>query len=544
MDKLDFWQLLAGLGIFLFGISRIESDLESLASHKFKRLLEKHTNSHLKSILIGTFSTALLQSSSAVTLMLLALVGSGVLQFSHAVGIILGANLGTTFTGWIISTFGFKVNISKAIYPMIGIGSILHLFFERSEKIKRWGSFILGIGLLFFGLNLMKDSVSQLQESFNISSFADYHYLTFALFGCIFTAIIQSSSATMVITLTALNAGIIELTPAAALMVGADLGTTGTVILGAFSGSSKKRQVAAAHFFFNLITDIVALVFLKWILIGAVAIAGSDNPLYALVIFYSGFNVIGILLFMPFLNTFTHFIFNLIPTTSNENQYKLDIDPLHPSSAIILLENEMFTFIDKSISLNHKLLTHKIDSKMFKQDYHHLKQIESVLITNILQLQRVSLNEIESLTIDKILNVIKNSSFSTKCLKDIEHNIQDSYELDDTRILIEKLLDVQAITLKELQIESHQIEEDINDFEDFMNFSVKFRKNYLDYINEIHLFDGSGDYSLDYSSHFNLNREIYNSCYFITIAVAQTKLKPIEYNSFLKSHSNLNLLTN
>ena len=260
---IDVWKFVAGLGLFLFGIQLVEISLKYLAGRHFKKLIRKHTENKFKSILAGTLSTMVLQSSSAVTLMLLALVGSGVLALSNALGIILGANLGTTFTGWVVSTFGFKVNIESAIFPVIATGALLHVFLSSRRLFSDWGKFILGIGLLFFGITLMKDSVISVKDEISFESFHTQSIYFYALGGFLFTAVIQSSSATMAITLTALNASLLSLSAAAALMVGADLGTTITTMLGSAGGTAEKKQVAAAHFIYNLVTCLLALLFLK-----------------------------------------------------------------------------------------------------------------------------------------------------------------------------------------------------------------------------------------------------------------------------------------
>lgn len=175
----EAWKFLAGLGIFLYAILLIEEALKFLAGRSFKKLLQKHTNNNFKSILVGIFSTALLQSSSAVTLLLLAFVGSGVIQLSNALGIILGANLGTTFTGWIVSTLGFELNISKSIMPLVAIGSLVFIFLSSYKFFKEWGRFLIGFGLLFLGLSFMREALSDLQGSFDLSYFSESNRYVF-----------------------------------------------------------------------------------------------------------------------------------------------------------------------------------------------------------------------------------------------------------------------------------------------------------------------------------------------------------------------------
>ena len=254
--------LLIGLGIFLFGMNQLERGIESLSSAWIKQWLARTTRNPLGSVLSGTAITALLQSSSMVGLIILAFASAGIIPLYNAIGVLLGANLGTTFTGWIVATLGFKLSLSAAALPAVGLGCLIQVFADAWPKIRAAGALLFGLGLLLFGLALMKDAVAGLPEQLDLEQLREFGPLQFLLVGAVLTAVIQSSSATMMIALTALHTGIIDLPGAAALIIGADLGTTSTTALGSIKGSPIKRQLALAHFLFNLIVDLLAFLVL------------------------------------------------------------------------------------------------------------------------------------------------------------------------------------------------------------------------------------------------------------------------------------------
>ena len=218
-DLFDYWGLLAGIALFLFAMSQIEAALKTFGGRSLAIYLKRHTRHRFQSLLGGLVGTALLQSSSVVGLMVLAFVGAGMLTLTAALGIIFGSNLGTTFTGWIVATLGFKVDLSAFSLPLIAIGGGFYLL--AGGRWSELGRGLLGLGLLLLGLQFMKDSVASLEALIDINELAALAPWQYLLFGLVVAAVIQSSSATMMITLTALNEGIIDLPNAAALAIGA-----------------------------------------------------------------------------------------------------------------------------------------------------------------------------------------------------------------------------------------------------------------------------------------------------------------------------------
>lgn len=244
IPNIDIWFFIAGLGVFLLGINQMEGGIKSLAGKSFRKYMRSYTRNPFYGILIGTIITAILQSSSVVSLMTIAFVGAGIIPLKNAVGVIFGANLGTTATGWIVASIGFKFPIESFALPVLGVGGILVTLFSNRIFFTELGRFLIGFGALFTGIAFMKDAIDVTNIDANtITQFSIPVHLYFIV-GVFLTAIIQSSSATMAITLSGLYAGLIPLDIAAAIVVGGSLGTTITVLLGTLGGNSIKKQVA------------------------------------------------------------------------------------------------------------------------------------------------------------------------------------------------------------------------------------------------------------------------------------------------------------
>ncbi|MBT8140809.1 MAG: Na/Pi symporter, partial [Gammaproteobacteria bacterium] len=294
LSNINIWQFIGGLGLFLFAMHLIENALSTLGSKSFNNFLIRHTDKPVQSVLSGGLTTAMLQSSSLVGLLVLAFTGAGLMSLNNALGVIFGSNLGTTMTGWIVATIGFKLDLDALSLPLIALGSFFVVLSKgRKQQV---GMVLASIGLLLLGLEFMKDSVSDLKTLFDINSLRDFSAIQFLLFGAVFAAVVQSSSATMIIALAALDGGIISLPSAAAVAIGADLGTTSTIVIGATNGTPNKKRVAAAHVIFNVVTDLIAFILLMPLLQFIIWI-GIKNPLYSLVAFHTLFNLIGIILF-------------------------------------------------------------------------------------------------------------------------------------------------------------------------------------------------------------------------------------------------------
>lgn len=273
--------------MFLYGMNLMSGGLQKAAGNRLRNLLSAMTSNPLKGVLTGLGITTVIQSSSATTVMVVGFVNAGLLTLMQAVGVIMGANIGTTVTAWIISVLGFKADISVLAVPLMAVGFVMSM--AKKEKYRNISEFIIGFSLLFLGLSLMKNSVPDLRETPEVLQFitqwTDYGFgsvLIFLLIGTIMTLILQSSSATMALTLIMLSMGWIPFTAAAAMVLGENIGTTITANIAASVGSTNARRAALAHTIFNVFGVIWALVLFTpfLMLIGKIITwMGYPNPL-------------------------------------------------------------------------------------------------------------------------------------------------------------------------------------------------------------------------------------------------------------------------
>ena len=288
-SNIQIWEALAGLGLFLFGMFMMEESLKELAGRSFKKFLRKHTNNSVKAVFSGTLITAVLQSSSMVALLVMSFAGAGIIGLKNGIGIILGANLGTTFTGWIVSWLGFKLDIGAVILPFIAIGG-LGIIFLKSEKLSNISKMIMGFSFMFLGLDYMKDGFALFAQQMDLSFINNHPGILFVLFGVLLTASIQSSSAAIMIFLSSLSAGVITLEQGFYLVIGGDLGTTITALLGTINGNTIKKKVGWSQVMFNVFNVSLALVLLKGYSYIIFELLSITDQLFGLVIFHSIMN--------------------------------------------------------------------------------------------------------------------------------------------------------------------------------------------------------------------------------------------------------------
>ena len=295
--------LLGALGMFLYGMNLMSSGLQKAAGSKLRTLLSRITSNPFKGVLTGFGITSVIQSSSATTVMVVGFVSAGLLTLSQAIGVIMGANIGTTMTAWIISIFGFKADISILAVPLMAVGFILSN--AKRDKLKSIGEFVLGFSLLFLGLSLMKNSIPDLSTTPEVLSFIQgwsgkgfISVLLFLLLGTVMTLILQSSSATVALTLIMLNMGWIHFDMAAAMVLGENIGTTITANIAAAVGNVNAKRAALAHTFFNVFGVIWALIFfhpfvnLVQNIVGLMNVDEQTSLVYGISMFHTMFNLI------------------------------------------------------------------------------------------------------------------------------------------------------------------------------------------------------------------------------------------------------------
>jgi len=250
--------LIGALGLFLFGMKLMSESLQRVAGDRMRSILASMTSNRLKGVLTGFLITSTIQSSSATTVMIVSFVNAGLLSLIEAIGVIMGANIGTTVTAWIISILGFKISLSVLSLPIIGLS--FPLFFSKNSNKKTWGEFLIGFAILFIGLQFLKESVPDIRSNpvaleflANYTNMGMISVLIFVLIGTLLTVAIQSSSATMALTLVMCYNGLIPFEMAAAMVLGENIGTTVTANIAAVVANVSAKRAARAHLIFNVI---------------------------------------------------------------------------------------------------------------------------------------------------------------------------------------------------------------------------------------------------------------------------------------------------
>jgi len=391
--------LIGSLGLFLFGMKLMSEALQKVAGSKMRHILAAMTNSRIKGVFTGMLVTTTIQSSSATTVMVVSFVNAGLLSLIAAVGVIMGANIGTTVTAWLISLLGFKISLSFLSLPLIGIS--FPFFFSKNSLRRSWGEFIIGFAILFIGLQFLKESVPNIQsdpESLHfLSSFTDLGFLSvliFILIGTILTIIIQSSSATMALTLVMCYNGLIPFEMAAAMVLGENIGTTVTANFAAIVANVSAKRAARAHLIFNLFGVIwmVAVFhwFLRWIDYflqqkHGISILNthlttkdfeSIHSVYpvALAIFHTSFNVINTLLLIGFAAFIAKVATKMVPDKGEDDEeytLKYISSGLFSTSelSIIQARKEVFIFgtrIEKMFELLYSMMVEPKQKKYYK----------------------------------------------------------------------------------------------------------------------------------------------------------------------------------
>lgn len=297
--------LLGGLGIFLLAMRMLTEGLRQAAGESFREILAGSTRTPLRGVLSGFTVTALVQSSSAVTVAVIGFVNAGLLSLGQALGVVYGANIGTTVTGWLVTVVGMGPDVDALALPLVGIGMLMRLFGRRT-RVSGAGEALAGFGLFFVGVQILTTAFEGAAAGIDLSELSPRGPVGLLLclgLGAVMTLLTQSSSAAIAITLTATTGGLLPLDAAAAVVIGANVGTTSTAVFASLDATSAARRVAAAHVVFNLGTGAVALLMLPLMLwsVGAFErLLGMEAvPALSLALFHTVFNVLGVLLMLP-----------------------------------------------------------------------------------------------------------------------------------------------------------------------------------------------------------------------------------------------------
>ena len=301
----QFQQIAAGVAIFLFGMLSLERGFQTFSGGIVEHILKRSTRTTARALGFGVLATTLMQSSSLVSVLTISFLSAGLMNLSAGLGVIFGANLGTTTGAWLIAGFGLSIKLSQLAMPMLVFGVML--LFQPSQTRAGIGHILAGTGFLFLGIDYMKDGFASLQSGLDLAAFTSSGILSlviYTFFGAIATVIMQSSHATLVLTLTALAAGHVGYSDALALAIGANIGTTVTAVIGSLGASIAGKQLALGHLMFNMITAAAALILmpvLMWLVDNLAAVLGiaTDNYTLKLALFHTLFNLLGVLIMVP-----------------------------------------------------------------------------------------------------------------------------------------------------------------------------------------------------------------------------------------------------
>jgi len=356
----DFKEIAAGVAIFLFGMLAMEQGFRAFTGGTLERVLKRATNRLWKSLAFGTVTTTIMQSSSLVSVITISFLSAELISLAAGIGIIFGANLGTTTGAWLVAGFGLKVKLSSYAMPIVVFGVVL--IFQKSKTLHGIGYVLAGIGFLFLGIHHMKEGFEAFKQGIDLSSYAVAGYpglFLFVAIGIFATVVMQSSHATLVLIITALAAGQVTYENALALAIGSNVGTTITAILGSLSASIQGKRLAGAHLIFNLVTGLIAILAISQImaLVDAFSsfagIAAADFTL-KLAVFHSVFNLIGVVVMTPFISPLVRMLEQWLPTPEQvfeQPKYLNEASGDFADTAIEAARNETIRLYDKATEL-------------------------------------------------------------------------------------------------------------------------------------------------------------------------------------------------
>lgn len=394
--------LFGGIGLFLLGMVLFTDALKSFAGQALRDALLRFTGRPWKAFVSGALATVLVQSSSAATVTVIGFVSAGLLTFPQAVGVVIGSSLGTTGTGWIVSMLGLKFSIGLYALPLVGIGSFLKLL--AHGRWKSLGLALAGFGLIFVGIDILQEGMRGVSERFNLAQLPSSglvgHFLVMSI-GVAMTVVMQSSSAAVATTLTALHTGAVSFEQAASLVIGAAIGTTITGALAAIGGSVPAKRTALAHVLFNLATGVIAVVLLPGLLLVIRLMQdhlGLDPGAVSLAAFHTFFIALGVLGVLPVVDRFARWIERLLPETGPELTRHLDDSLLHAPA--VALEASRRALCNTACELFRV-----VDANLGRHPYQLERQV--FRITEALERTQQFFNRIPALSEEQPLSAVR-----------------------------------------------------------------------------------------------------------------------------------------
>lgn len=403
--------MMGGLGLFLLGMGLMTDGLKLAAGQALHRILIGATRTRAHALGSGMLVTALVQSSSAITVAVIGFVNAGLLALGPALWVLFGANVGTTMTGWIVALVGLKFKVEALAMPLVGMGALLRLTGEgrRSGAI---GTALAGFGLLFMGIALLQQAFAGLAGQISLPQGEGPVVVMAQLgIGMLMTVLMQSSSAAMAITLTAAQGGLISAQGAAAVVIGANIGTTVTALLAAIGATPNARRAASAHVVFNLLTGTVALLLLPW-LIGVLGVAREGlglppDPAAMLALFHTTFNLIGVLLMWPLAQRLTRWLqqrFRAREEDEAQPQFLDDTVLAVPTLALDALKREVARAGQVALRMTRSALA-GADAATLKADHTILVSLDHAIERFVERLRSASMLQVASARLAELLRI-------------------------------------------------------------------------------------------------------------------------------------------
>ncbi|MBI3188235.1 MAG: Na/Pi cotransporter family protein [Gammaproteobacteria bacterium] len=405
--------LVGGIGLFLLGMGLMTDGLKLAAGPALARILAHSTKTRLRGLASGVLVTALVQSSSAVTVAAIGFVNAGLLTLGQSLWVLFGANVGTTMTGWLVALVGLKFKIEALALPLIGIGMILRLSGEGRRR-GALGLALAGFGVLFLGIDMLKEAFSGLSTDFALPEGESFRDVLIQVgIGMLLTVLMQSSSASLAVALTAAQGGLLTTQGAAAVVIGANIGTTVTAVIAAIGATPNAKRAAAAHILFNLLTGMVALLLLPW-LIDFISLLGEwsgldSAPAAKLALFHTVFNVLGVVLIWPIASRMTGFLearFKRAEEDAGRPRY-LDKTVLAvPALALDALEREVRRMGSISVATVRAALAETRDQALV-QNRAIVTRLSQAIADFIVQLNRAEMSPASAQRLPAILRLVR-----------------------------------------------------------------------------------------------------------------------------------------
>lgn len=441
--------LLGGLGLFLYGMNLMAEGLQKSAGDKLKKIVEKLTSNTVMGVLVGTVVTAIIQSSSAATVMVVGFVNAGIMSLSQAIGVIMGANIGTTVTAQLVS---FKL---EAIAPVaLGIGIILYLF-SKKEKTKELATILLGFGILFTGMEFMKDAVKPLAEYEGFRRALIYfgeHQFLGIIAGFAITGIIQSSSASMGMLIALASQGLIPLSSALPILYGDNIGTCVTSLLSSIGASRNAKRAATMHLTFNVIGTLIFVLILNYPISALVKWLDPTDAARQIANAHTIFNVVNVLILLPFAKYIVKIVLKIMPITEEESEATAATKYLDeriiqtPSIALGNTVKEVSRMGQKAnkaleYSMNSLINKSMTDVEKTVKYEEHVNLLQKEILNYLLKLSKSPLNDEERNKVDLLFNTVND-------IERVSDHAENISEL--SRLAIEKDLQFSDTALEEM----------------------------------------------------------------------------------------------